>query len=149
MTDTIPVKTEINRRRVRLGLVVLIIGFIFFVLGAHPAVLGFDRSPVTGYVQIAVFLVGLAMICLGGYITLNALWNGAEKTIAADIGLRLVSTGYVVAVASGMADILGFGSHTFPAIPYFGPLQAIGVMIGEVIIILGFLLLVHIPTNPR
>jgi hypothetical protein len=80
-----------------------------------------DRSPVTGFVQIAVFLVGLALMCLGGYLGLNALWNGAQKTIAADIGLRLVSTGYVVAVASGMADIFGFGTQTLPNIPYFGP----------------------------
>jgi hypothetical protein len=101
-----------------------------------------DRSPVTGFVQIAVFLVGLAIICIGGYFTLNALWNGSEKTIAADVGLRLVATGYVIAVASGMADVFGFGTHPFPKIPYFGPLQALGVMVGEAVIALGFFMLI-------
>jgi len=101
-----------------------------------------DRSPIVGFVQIAVFLIGLAMICLGGYTTLNTLWNGKDKTIAADIGYRLVSTGYVIAVASGMADVFGFGSQPFPSIPYFGPWQASGVIIGELIIIVGFFLLI-------
>ena len=107
-----------------------------------PGIFGLDRSPVTGFVQIAVFLIGLALMCIGGYFGLNALWNGEEKTISADIGLRLVATGYVVAVASGMADIFGFGNHPFPNIPYFGPWQAVGVMIGEATIALGFILLV-------
>jgi hypothetical protein len=89
--------------------------------------------------------VGLAIICVGGYLTLNSLWNGSEKSIAADIGLRLVTTGYLMAVASGMADVFGFGNHTFPRVPYFGPWQAVGVMIGEATIIIGLLMLIPYP----
>ncbi|MEJ2707509.1 MAG: hypothetical protein P8074_07850 [Anaerolineales bacterium] len=135
--------------RIRIGLSVVILGLLIFVLGASPGWFNLDRSPVTGLVQIATFLVGLALICLGGYITLNALWNGRQKSIAADIGLRLVSTGYVISVASGMADVFGFGSHPFPNIPYFGPMQAVGVMVGEVIIAIGFVLLVPWPSRKR
>jgi hypothetical protein len=133
--------------RVRFGLVVVILGVLVFSLGADPSLFGLDRSPIVGFVQIAVFLVGLAMICLGGYVTLNTLWNGKEKTIAADIGYRLVSTGYVIAVACGMADVFGFGSQPSPNIPYFGPWQASGVMLGELVIIVGFLLLVPYPSR--
>jgi hypothetical protein len=97
---------------------------------------------VFGFVQIAVFLVGLGIICLGGYISLAALWNGGPKSIASDIGLRLVGTGYVVAVASGMADVFGFGSQAFPAIPYFGSWQLAGVILGEAVIAAGLLLLI-------
>jgi hypothetical protein len=128
--------------RVRVGLAIVILGLLIFILGADPALFNLDRSPIVGFVQIAVFLVGLAMICLGGYMVLNMLWNGKEKTIAADIGFRLVSTGYVVAVTSGMADVFGFGNQPFPAIPYFGPWQATGVMIGELLIAIGFFLLI-------
>jgi hypothetical protein len=128
--------------RVRFGLAVVSLGLLVFTLGADPALFYLDRSPIVGFVQIAVFLVGLAMICLGGYITLNTLWNGKEKTIPADIGYRLVSTGYVIAVASGMADVFGFGSQPYPAIPYFGTWQASGVILGEIIIIAGFILLI-------
>jgi hypothetical protein len=141
MNDT-KVSNMNGHLRTRLGLFFTTVGFVIFLLGVDPGLFHLDRSPVTGFVQIAVFLVGLAIICMGGYITLNALWNGSEKTIAADIGLRLVSTGYVIAVVSGMADVFGFGTHPFPKIPYFGPLQAIGVMVGETIIALGFFLLI-------
>lgn len=131
-----------GRFRVRLGLIIVSVGFLVFLLGADPGLFNLDRSPVIGFVQIAVFLVGLAMICLGGYICLNGLWNGDPKTIAADFGLRFVSTGYVIAVISGMADMFGFGSQAFPALPYFGPWQAGGVLLGELVIAFGFLLLI-------
>ena len=147
--------TRPNRRNgnnhfwIRLGLIVTILGLVFYLMGAHPAIFNLDRSPVTGYLQIAVFLVGLAVICIGGFITLNALWNGTEKSIAADIGLRLVATGYVVAVASGMADLFGFGNHLLPDIPYFGPWQAVGVIIGEAVIALGFIMIIPWPSWGR
>jgi hypothetical protein len=128
--------------RIQFGLAVVILGLAIFTLGVDPALFRMDRSPVVGFVQIAVFLVGLAMICIGGYVALNTLWNGKEKTIAADIGYRMVATGYVFAVVSGMADVFGFGSQPFPAIPFFGPWQASGVMFGQVMIIIGFLLLI-------
>mgnify|MGYP007118370540 CR=1 FL=1 len=129
-------------KRLRVGLALVIAGQIVFILGADPGLFGLDRSPVTGFIQIAVLLVGLALICMGGFITLNALWNGRQKTIAADVGLRLVATGYVIAVAAGMADVVGVGTHILPAIPYFGPWQAVGVMIGEVIIAIGFIVMI-------
>lgn len=135
-----------NRRfRVRFGMSILITGFLIFLLGAKPALFGVDKSPVLGFVQIAVFLVGLALICIGGFFTLNTLWNGRQKTIAADIGLRLVSTGFVIAIFAGMADVFGLGSQPFPAVPYFGPWQSTGVIIGELIIVVGFILLVPSP----
>lgn len=146
MSDTVP-RTPARRFRIRMGLGLLILGLIGFVLGAQPSLFGLDRSPVTGFVQIAVFLIGLAVICLGGFITLNTLWNGRQKSIAADVGLRLVATGYVISVASGMADVFGFGTHRFPAIPYFGPWQAVGVIIGEIIITIGFFLLIPFPQD--
>lgn len=131
-----------GRMRIRLGLGASILGFLIFLIGAEPGFFGLDRSPVVGFVQIAVFLVGLGIICLGGYLCLNALWNGSQKSIASDIGLRLVGTGYVIAVASGMADVFGFGSQAFPAVPYFGSYQLAGVILGEAVIAVGLLLLI-------
>ncbi len=128
--------------RVYFGLIVATTGFIVFVLGAKPEWFGLDRSPVVGFVQITVFLVGLAFICLGGYIGLAALWAGQEKSIAADIGLRLISTGYVISVFTGMADIFGMSIVDTPKIPYFGPWQAVGVQVGMGLIALGMVLIV-------
>ncbi len=132
----------LSRARVRASLFITLLGFFVFIVGAKPDWLGWDRSPVVGFVQIAVFLVGLAIICLGGYIGLLALWGGGQRSIAADIGLRLVSTGYVICVFAGMADVFGMGAHPLPDVPYFGPVQATGVVSGEIVIGIGFLLLI-------
>lgn len=125
--------------RLRVGMILMLVGFVIFLIGAVPDLFGLDRSPVIGFVQIAVFLIGLAVICLGGYICLNVLWNKHPKTILADIGLRLVLTGFVIAVIAGMADIFGFGTQLAPEIPYYGPWQAIGVLFGEITIVVGFI----------
>lgn len=129
------------RRRARTGLILTLTGFLVFLFGARPGMFGVDRSPIIGFVQIAVFLVGLAIICIGGFISLTSLWRERATSIAADIGLRLVATGYVIAVFAGMADIFGFGSHPLPELPFFGPWQAFGVEIGQAFIALGFFLL--------
>ena len=131
-----------SRPRIRIGLFITLIGFFIFVVGAKPDWLGWDRSAMVGFVQIAVFLVGLAIICMGGYIGLLALWGSNQRSIAADIGMRLVSTGYVISVFAGMADVFGMGTHLLPDVPYFGPVQATGVVLGEIVIAVGFLLLI-------
>jgi hypothetical protein len=136
-----------NGYRAQFGLLLTLAGLVVFLIGAMPGIFGLDRSPVIGFVQITVFLIGLGMICFGGYLAMNSLWHGEEKTILADIGVRLVSTGYVITVVSGLADIFGFGSTIFTDIPYFGPWQARGVLFGEIIIILGFLLQVPYRRN--
>jgi len=136
---------QFPKTRIRFGLIIVGMGFLMFLLGTKPAVFGLERSPNVGFIKIAVFLVGLAVICMGGYVSLLAFWRGEKRTIAADIGSRLVATGYVVAVFSGMADVFGFGTQPLPEVPYFGPWQALGVMLGEAIIVVGFLLLVRFP----
>ncbi|HEX9617888.1 MAG TPA: hypothetical protein VGA03_10770 [Anaerolineales bacterium] len=141
MTKTIP-RPANGRFRVRVGLILTFLGFILFLIGAVPGLFGLDRSTIIGLVQIGVFLIGLAAMCIGGYICMNGLWNNVPKTIQADIGLRLVSTGYVIAAVSGMADVFGFGSQLLPEIPYFGHWQMRGVIVGEAVIALGFLLLI-------
>ena len=139
--DTSPLGRP-SRRRVRLGLIVTLFGFFVLAVGAKPGWFGLDRSPAVGFVQITVFLIGLAIICLGGYISLPALWPKGQRSIAADIGLRLVGTGYVVAVFTGMADVFGMGTQSLPNVPYFGPWQATGVVVGQALIAVGFLLLI-------
>ena len=126
----------------RAGAVTTLLGLFIFSVGARPGWFGWDRSMVVGFVQIAVFLVGLGIICVGGYVGLSALWKGMPRSIIADIGLRLVSTGYVIAAFSGMADVFGMGSQPVPAVPYFGRLQATGVLVGQVVIAIGFVMLI-------
>jgi hypothetical protein len=128
------------RNRARTGLIITLIGLFIFLIGARPSLFGLDRSPVIGFVQISVFLIGLAIICLGGFISLRSIWRNQEMSIPAEIGMRLVATGYVIAVFAGMADIFGMGSHHMPSL-FFGPWQARGVEIGELLIGIGFIML--------
>lgn len=131
-----------KRAPIRLGSLVTLLGLVVFLVGARPEWFGVDRSPVIGFVQITVFIAGLGLICVGGYLVLTALWNGRPKSITSDFGLRLVSTGFVIALACGMADIFGFGSNNFPVIPIFGIYQQLGVILGEIVIAVGLILLV-------
>lgn len=128
--------------RIRLGVILTLVGVLIFFIGARPEIVGMDRSPVIGFIQIGVMLVGLAFICFGGFWTILALWHRRTPSIAAEIGMRLISTGFVVAAISGLADIFGLGSHPFDiVVPYFGIWQARGFQIGQGIIALGMLLM--------
>jgi hypothetical protein len=69
----------------------------------------------------------LGILCLGGYIRLLALWNGRERTIA--------------------ADLFGMGTQTIPSEAFFGPLQSRGIVAGQIIIAIGFLMMM--PYKPK
>lgn len=128
--------------RLQTALVTTLLGLFIFTVGAKPNYFGWDRSPVVGFVQISVFLIGLAFICLGGYVGILGLWKGRARSIVADIGVRVVGTGYVIAFFSGLADIFGMGSQPPPGVPYFGPWQATGVVVGQVVVAAGFLMMI-------
>ena len=133
---------RISYLRIRFSLITVSMGSFIFAVGAKPNWFGWDRSPVVGFIQIAVFLLGLALICMGGYVGLSALWGNEQRSIIADIGSRLVGTGYVIAVFTGMADVFGLGTQPLPNVPYFGPWQAGGVLIGQTIIAIGLLMII-------
>lgn len=139
---TVELGIRLSYLRIRFSLITVFVGLFVFVVGAKPNWFGWDRSPVVGFIQIAVFLIGLALICIGGYVGLVALWGKEQRSIIADIGMRLVGTGYVVAVFTGMADVFGMGSHLLPAVPYFGPWQSGGVVVGQIAIAVGFLMMI-------
>jgi hypothetical protein len=138
---------RLSHLRIRFSLICVSLGLLVFLIGTKPSWFGWDRSPVVGFVQITVFLLGLSLICGGGYVGILALWGNEQRSILADIGLRLVGTGYVIAVFAGMADVFGMGSQPLPNVPFFGPWQAGGVLIGEAIIAIGFLM--SIPYESR
>jgi hypothetical protein len=131
---------SVSYLKIRFSLITVAIGIFIFTIGTKPNWFGWNRALVVGFVQIAVFLIGLALICIGGYVGLSALWGKEQRTIAADIGLRLVATGYVIAIFTGMADVFGMGAQT--ETPYFGPWQAGGVLIGQLVIAIGFLMFI-------
>lgn len=132
----------IRTEQSRLGILLTMIGFLIFIVGAKPDWFALDRSITIGFVQVTIFTVGLGLMCIGGYVGLASLWGNEEKTIMADIGLRLIGTGYVITAFSGMADVFGMGTQSFPEVPFFGPWQAVGVQIGQFITGIGLIMMV-------
>lgn len=140
-----------NFRRT-LGMLFTFAGLFLFVLGADPGFFGLDRSAVIGFVQVSTFSLGLIVTCLGGSLCLASLWPKTEMSIVAEIGLRLAWTGLVISMASGMADVFGLGTRPLSeSITFFGYWQARGVLIGEIVIIIGFLMMIpyRIPENSQ
>lgn len=133
---------RVSYLRVRFSLICVGVGLLIFVIGAKPNWFGWSLVPEVGFFQIAVFLLGLALICIGGFIGIAALWGREQRSILADFGSRLIGTGYVIAAFAGMADVFGMGAQTLPDTPYFGPLQASGVLIGQLVIAVGFLMFI-------
>lgn len=133
------------RKRIIAGLVGTFIGFLIVVLGAKPEFFGMDRSPVIGFIQTATFLIGLGVIALSGYFCLMSFWPKGYTTITADFGIRLLATGWLIAVFSGMADVFGFGSHPITGLVFFGKLQQFGVEIGELSMAIGLVMMIMPP----
>jgi hypothetical protein len=144
---------RVSYLRVRFSLICVGIGLLIFVIGAKPNWFGWSTIPEVGFLQVAVFLLGLGLICIGGFIGISALWGREQRSILADFGSRLIGTGYVITVFAGMADIFGMGAQTLPDTPYFGPLQASGVFIGQIVIAVGFLMFIpyhlHVNYKPK
>lgn len=124
---------------IRIWLTVVLVGSILFLLGINPDLFGLDRSPVVGFIQVGVWLLGLALVLIGGYASIRLVRNGRPSSLRAEVGERLVATGYVVASAASLADFIGIGSDTIPELT-FGPLQIFGLSVGLAICFLGLLL---------
>ena len=121
---------------VRIWMSAVLVGIFLFVIGINPNVISMDRSPVVGFVQVGVWLFGLALILFGAYAALRILRNKRPLSLRAEIGERLIATGYVVAAAASLADFIGIGSHEIPEL-IFGPIQIIGLVVGVVTAFIG------------
>jgi hypothetical membrane protein len=124
---------------VRLWMTLLLVGLFLFLLGIYPDLIGMDRSPVVGFVQVGFWLFGLALTLVSAYATIRILRSGRATSLRAEIGERLIATGYVVAAAASLADFIGIGSHEIPDL-IFGPLQVIGLVVGVVTGVAGLIL---------
>ena len=131
--------TRGQKRWIAVWIAVALAGLAAFVIGINPDLIGMNRSPSVGFVQIGVWLSGLAIMLVGAYGAVRTIRRGRPKSLRADIGLRLLATGYVFAMVASAADFIGIGSHHQPNID-FGRLQILGLLIGVCISLLGVLL---------
>lgn len=130
-------------RLARLGIAFIVIGFFVFVIGVFPDLIRLNLTPGFGVTQIITFLLGIGFMALGGSIYMYATRHRArQRRLRHEVGIRLVSTGYVLCIVSAIADIIGIGSHNVPELPepYFGLWQSGGVLVGVLIIVFGLFL---------
>lgn len=145
-----------DNRLSQAGVAVVALGVVITLIGLFPGVVGLDPTPGIGILQILVILGGFAVTILGAYIFVQSnYYAGIKHNLAQQIALRLSLTGLLIATASGLADVLGFGSHP-PGPnqrPLLGPLQVAGMIGGFVIASIGvvmFAVMGHSepPSNP-
>lgn len=143
-SDTEPIVSEsFPKLRARLGLTLTMAGFILLLIGAKPEYFGLNRGRAIGFLQIIVMLIGIGLITWGGALTLLAFWGHNGRTLLADFGTRTCATGYVICFFTALADAFGFGTNPMPNV-FLGELQTDGLMIGMIIIALGFVMLLRV-----
>lgn len=116
-------------RIAQIGIAIGALGVMMAFMGLFPGMTGLEPTPGFGIIQMLTVLTGFTLLMFGGLIyTKYAYYATKTATLAQQIGVRLVLTGLVLAAMSGLADLLGYGSHGPGFAPgvLFGRLQATG-----------------------
>lgn len=138
-------------RIAQLGIAIGALGAVIALMGLFPGVTGLTPTPNIGIIQLIVILMGFSLLLLGALVYVKFTFYGnTPSNLAQQIGTRLALTGLVFAALSGLADVLGFGTHTrvSAADVYIGPLQSIGI-IGSFIVSAVGILLYAVAGNPE
>lgn len=134
------------RVRSQFGLTLSFFGFALLLFGLKPEVFGLSTSLSVGFAQILTFLIGLGILIWGATIALGAFWPKGAQSLLADFGLRVIATGYMICVFTGLADAFGFGTNPLPDV-FMGGLQRQGVIIGMGVIVIGLLMMIRFKKN--
>lgn len=135
------------------GLSVAVLGVVIALMGLFPSIIGLEATPGVGVLQILVVLVGMGLLIGGAFIFVQStFYPHIRHNLAQQIALRLSMTGLVVSIASGLADVLGFGSHPVgleTQRPLLGPYQMAGLIAGFFIASFGVLIFVLMGDHPN
>lgn len=115
----------------QVGIALGALGGMVCFMGLFPGVTGAEPTVGIGLVQVVMVLIGYTLLILGALTYLKfTFFLEAPANLVQNIGTRLALTGILFATLSGMADILGFGTHIRDDVSdlYFGQLQMIGIL---------------------
>lgn len=115
----------------QVGIALGALGGMICFMGLFPGVTGAEPTVGIGLVQVVMVLIGYTLLILGALTYLKfTFFLEAPANLVQNIGTRLALTGILFATLSGMADILGFGTHIRDDVSdlYFGQLQMIGIL---------------------
>jgi len=123
-------------RHAQFSITIGALGIVITLIGLFPGIAGLEAASGVGVLQVLVTLLGFSLLFTGAYVFAKLeFFRGMPATLAQNIGIRLTLTGMLIAAASGLADVLGFGSHpnTQNTRPLLGNLQAIAFVGGILI----------------
>jgi hypothetical protein len=127
--------------QVRIGF--LLVGLVLIAIAVWAEPLGLDITPGFGVFQVISSLLGITAMTAAGYLFLaRSHGRRKERSLLADVGIRLGLTGLLACYVAGLADMLGVGTHQGARFerPFFGPLQIAGLAIGLLLVLLGMAL---------
>jgi uncharacterized membrane protein len=127
----------------QLGVALGVLGFMLALMGLFPGVMGFNPTPGVGAIQFFIILVGFFLLIVGAIIYVkDAFYDQQPSNLVQQVGVRLAWTGLIFCAMSGLADFLGFGSHTPTATSdvVLGELQLIGVIGGFLLSSIGVII---------
>ncbi|CAG0998374.1 MAG: hypothetical protein IAE83_10065 [Anaerolinea sp.] len=141
----------------QLGIMIILLGGVITMIGFFPGVIGAESAGGIGVLQTLAILSGFAILIGGAFVFLRSSYYPSSKhTLAQRIAARLSMTGIVFSTASGLADVLGFGSHPpIPPIqrPMLGSTQMVGLFLGFAIASAGVVIYAlmgdHHPSEPE
>ena len=137
-------------RFAQVGIALGALGGMICFMGLFPGVTGAEPTAGIGLVQVVMVLIGYTLLILGGITYLKfTFFLEVPANLVQQIGTRLALTGILFATLSGMADILGFGTHIRDETGdlYFGQLQLIGILASFVVSSVGVLVYVLAGAN--
>lgn len=118
-------------RLAQVGIAIGALGLMIAIMGLFPGITGLDPTPGIGIAQLFGILTGFTLLISGALFYVKfAFYSSRKSTLLQQIGTRLAMTGLVFAPIAGLADSLGFGSHSIPTTGdlFLGPLQALGIV---------------------
>lgn len=128
----------------QLGIMVILLGAVVALTGFFPGVMGLEAARGIGVLQALAILAGFGGLIGGAYIYVKVTYYLNQKnTLAQRIAVRLSLTGLLISAATGLADVLGFGSHPQIATiqrPLVGTYQLVGMFVGFAIASFGVII---------
>jgi hypothetical protein len=133
------------------GIALGALGAVIALMGLFPGVTGIQPGRGIGVLQFVTIQAGFILLIMGAilYVTFT-FYDGRPVNFAQRISVRLALTGLIFSAMAGLSDVFGFGSHlpTPTSEAFFGPLQALGTIIGFGVAALGVLLYAALGTPP-
>ncbi len=147
-----PMLREDRERIAQIAILVGTLGLVLTLIGLFPSITGVEPKSGVGVLQILVILLGLTLLIMGAFVFVEIVFYPDVPTnLAQDIAMRLSFTGLLMTAAIGLADVLGFGSHS-PGdqenLPYLGPWQVMGMTIGFLVASIGVLVYAMMGPSP-